>query len=345
MPDALLAWLANPLVLLALALPVAWAVDRWWGEPPVALHPVVWMGHYLGMLGGWIAPRVTKGQPLSHPLSLPNLLRGAGGALAWCVGALGVALLASLLQSWVLGWDGAWVWLAPLVLGLLLKPLLAWRMLRDEVQAVEDALARSLDEGRAQLARLVSRDVTQLDATQVRESAIESLTENLNDSLVAPVFWFFVLGLPGAALYRFANTADAMWGYPGERGGRDWHWAGKWAARADDVLSWIPARLTALLLWLCGPASRRAMTARALRVEARKTPSPNSGWPMAAAALLLDLRLAKPGVYVLNPDGQAAQPAHTRMALDLCRKTALSAILCAVLAMVLIAFWIQGMLL
>lgn len=339
------ALLGNPLVLLALALPVAWAVDRWWGEPPVTLHPVVWMGHYLGTLGGCIAPRVTKGQPLSHRLSLLNLLRWAAGALAWCVGTLSVALLASLLQSWVLGWDGAWLWLAPLALGLLLKPLLAWRMLRNEVQAVEDALARSLDEGRAQLARLVSRDVTQLDATQVRESAIESLTENLNDSLVAPVFWFFVLGLPGAALYRFSNTADAMWGYPGERGGRDWHWAGKWAARADDVLSWIPARLTALLLWLWGPAGRRGLAARSLRTEARKTPSPNSGWPMAAAALLLNLRLAKPGVYVLNPEGQAAQPAHTHLALDLCQKTALSAISSAVVAMVLIAFWIQGMLL
>ncbi|WP_143760170.1 CobD/CbiB family cobalamin biosynthesis protein, partial [Colwellia marinimaniae] len=92
-------------------------------------------------------------------------------------------------------------------------------------------------------------DVQPLDATAVRESAIESLAENLSDSVIAPLFWFVLLGLPGAALYRFANTADAMWGYPGMRGGRYWQWAGKWAARADDVLSWLPARLTALLLW------------------------------------------------------------------------------------------------
>jgi adenosylcobinamide-phosphate synthase len=91
---------------------------------------------------------------------------------------------------------------------------------------------------------------------QVRESAIESLAENLNDSVVAPLFWFALLGLPGAALYRFANTADAMWGYPGMRGGRYWQWAGKWAARADDVLSWLPARITALLLAVVPAACR-----------------------------------------------------------------------------------------
>src|SRR5690606_4699726 len=133
-------------------------------------------------------------------------------------------------------------------LGLLLKPLLAWRLLREEVQGVEAALAESVEAGRARLARLVSRDVAPLSATEVRESAIESLAENLNDSVVAPLFWFVLAGLPGAALYRFANTADAMWGYRGARGGRVWEWAGKWAAHADDALSWLPARLTALLL-------------------------------------------------------------------------------------------------
>ncbi|WP_436639257.1 CobD/CbiB family cobalamin biosynthesis protein, partial [Paracidovorax avenae] len=153
------------------------------------------------------------------------------------------------------------------MLALLLKPLLAWRMLRDEVVAVEDALAQSLEAGRERLSRLVSRDVHALQAVQVRESAIESLAENLNDSVVAPLFWFALLGLPGAALYRFANTADAMWGYPGMRGGRYWQWAGKWAARADDVLSWVPARITAVLLALCARRVRWAAVSR----QARRT--------------------------------------------------------------------------
>jgi adenosylcobinamide-phosphate synthase len=136
------------------------------------------------------------------------------------------------------------------------------------------------------------------------------------------VFWFVLFGLPGAALYRFANTADAMWGYRGVRQGRVWEWAGKWAARADDVLSWLPARLTAVLLLLSCSLSRereragvRALLATAR--ESRRTPSPNSGWPMAAMALCLGVRLAKPGVYALNGAGRAASAADTQRAASL----------------------------
>lgn len=138
------------------------------------------------------------------------------------------------------------------LLGLLLKPLLAWRMLHDEVLAVELALQHSLQAGRDRLSWLVSRDTTVLDAGAVRESAIETLAENLVDSVIAPLLWFALAGLAGAVLYRFANTADAMWGYPGWRGQglhrRHWQWAGKWAARTDDALNWLPARLGAALL-------------------------------------------------------------------------------------------------
>lgn len=145
-------------------------------------------------------------------------------------------------------------WLPGILVGVLLKPLLSWRMLKDEVLAVESALQQSLPAGRERLSWLVSRDTTQLDAATVRESAIETLAENLSDSVIAPLFWFIVAGLPGAAVHRLANTADAMWGYPGWRGHGDqrrhWQWAGKWAARADDVLNWIPARITAAWLAL-----------------------------------------------------------------------------------------------
>ncbi|RZL87173.1 MAG: cobalamin biosynthesis protein, partial [Variovorax sp.] len=236
------------------ALWLALAIDAWLGEPPARWHPVVWMGRYLDGTGRRIAPRAEAARS-------PDFPRFLAGAMAWCVGAamvLGAAWALTAAADRLPGWAGA------LLLGLALKPLLAWRMLRDEVLAVEDALAVSLDAGRTRLARLVSRDVDALSAAEVRESAIESLAENLNDSVVAPIFWFVVLGLPGAAVYRFANTADAMWGYLGLRGGRDWTWAGKWAARADDVLSWVPARLTALLLY--GPAQRPGW--RTLRREA-----------------------------------------------------------------------------
>jgi len=291
---------------------LALLIDHWLGEPDVRWHPVVWMGHYLGWVGKRIAPLMAVAGDASVSATVaPSRYRPfMAGALAWSFGATAVLMVALALQHLALGLP---VWAAIFMLGLLLKPMLAWRMLRTEVLAVEAALAISLEAGRARLARLVSRNVSQLSEVEVRESAIESLAENLNDSVVAPVFWFLLFGLPGAALYRFANTADAMWGYLGERNGRDWTWAGKWAARADDVLSWVPARLTAALLVLTfslhcrgsklGGATLRVVL-KSLRHDAVRTPSPNSGWPMAAMALLLGVRLGKPGTYTLNATGR-----------------------------------------
>ena len=288
-----------------LAWGVALAVDHAWGEPPVRLHPVVWMGHYLGRAGAWVQ-RYAVQQP-----EVRDVRAFGAAALVWLVGAALVVGVAWGLQTLLLALP--W-WAAALGVGLLLKPLLAWAMLRSEVQAVEAALAESLPAGRARLRWLVSRDVAALTEVQVRESAIETLAENLNDSVVAPLFWFLLLGLPGAALYRFANTADAMWGYPGIYKGQNWAWAGKWAARVDDVLSWVPARITAALL-LAVAGERGVRVAPQLPAQARHTPSPNSGWPMAAMALVLDVGLRKPGVYVLNPSGRAAQAADTAAAV------------------------------
>lgn len=283
------------------AMLVAMALDAIGGEPPRRMHPVIGIGHYLQ----WAGRRLP---------SLAPLRAFAGGALAWLVGAVLLIAAAYALQA------VAWRALEPTssiggslaaaaALGVLLKPMLAWRMLRDEVGAVENALADGVAAGRARIGRLASRDATSLDAVQVREAAIESLAENLNDSVVAPLFWFAVAGLPGAALYRFANTADAMWGYR-----QHWEWAGKWAARADDLLSWLPARLTALAL-LSHPARWRE-----LAQQARHTPSPNGGWPMAAMALALGVRLGKPGVYLLNPRGRDADAGDTGDALRRARR-------------------------
>ena len=296
-------------VLLACAPALAIAIDRLLGEPPLRWHPVAWMGRWLAWAGERLAPRVGEARVLSDARVFWF------AALSWCAAAAAFFAVAWLFQRWVLAQPA---WLAALALGLFLKPLLAWAMLHDEVLAVERALGESLDAGRAQLARLVSRDVSALSAHQVRESAIESLAENLNDSVVAPLFWFVLLGLPGAVLFRFANTADAMWGYPGVRGGRDWAWAGKWAARADDVLAWVPARITAALIAL--PAGHTAGPGR-LWVEAARTPSPNGGWPMAAMALALRVQLRKPGIYTLNPEGRTPEPADTLRACAIGSRT------------------------
>lgn len=299
----LLTGLVPEVAVLAGAVLVALALDVLFGEPPTRLHPVVAMGHYLGAVGR----RVSRGVGAVPRPGAEFWL----GALAWCAGAVLVVALA-----WAAWW--AMQSLHPLahavLLGALLKPMLSWRMLRDEVRAVEAALAESLDAGRQRVSWLVSRDVTVLSETQVREAAVSTLAENLNDSVVAPLFWFAIAGLPGAALYRFANTADAMWGYQGERGGRDWTWAGKWAARVDDALSWLPARLTALLIAL--PTVGRGWST--VVANAGRTPSPNGGWPMGALAVGLGIRLGKPGVYELNAQGRAPLEADTAQALRRC---------------------------
>jgi adenosylcobinamide-phosphate synthase len=288
-------------LILVGAMAVALWADRRWGEPRAAWHPVVWMGRWLSL---W-QPRLARLAPRAALL---------GGALAWLGGALVVISVAVLCESslWSLfrPWE-SWPGLVAMTVssGLLLKPLLAWRMLREEAAAVEAALGESLEAGRARLARLVSRDTTQLSATEVREAALETLAENLNDSVIAPLFWYALAGLPGAALYRYANTADAMWGYRDHR-----EWSGKWAARADDVLSWLPARLTGLALL---PAPSRW---GALAREARRTPSPNGGWPMGALALRLDRCLRKPGVYRLHEAGQPPAATDLPVAIDACRQ-------------------------
>jgi adenosylcobinamide-phosphate synthase len=297
-------WLLGPCAAL-----LALVMDRCWGEPPARLHPVVAMGSFLAWSGRWAGA--------DKAVEAGNWRQGYGafarGALAWGLGAALVTALYAGLQALLLGLSP---WLAIALLALLLKPLFAWRMLQTEVQAVEAALQQSRAAGRERLSWLVSRDVTQLSEAQVRESALETLAENLNDSVIAPLFWFALLGLPGAALYRFANTADAMWGYTGWRNERHWQWGGKWAARADDLLSWIPARITAALIAL---AAGGLSPARLWR-ESRRTPSPNGGWPMAALALALDVRLGKPGAYVLHASGPVPEARHTLQALRLTRR-------------------------
>ena len=330
-------------------------IDQWIGEPPPRWHPVVWMGNYLGWAGRWLQARVVIGQSGAGDVAGAADKADAAdwasfwrGAAVWWLGAVLVLLVAGGLQWLLLQLPLGW---AVLLLGVALKPLLAWRMLTDEVAAVEQQLGQSLQAGQQQLARIVSRDVAVLDVVQVRESALESLAENLNDSVIAPLFWFALLGLPGAALCRFADTADSMWGYRGNYRGQRWEWAGKWTARADDVLAWLPARITAVALALAGvvaswrkarPAchlaacsSSAASASQAVDAEtstqsssiyqrlaqlprqARCTPSPNSGWPMAALALVLDVRLCKPQTYTLHAQGQTAQACHIAQAVRL----------------------------
>ncbi len=263
----------------------AFLIDALFGEPPTRLHPVVWMGSYLRA--------VRRRLPATF----------SAGALAWMMGAAltlaaasaVTALIATAASAVATPAAGAAISIA--LTALALKPLFAWRMLHDAVTTV--ATAEDLPAMRQMLAwHLVSRDTSELTETEVCGATIESLTENLSDSLLAPLLYFTIGGLPLAALYRFANTADAMWGYRTPEFER----FGKWAARVDDVLNLIPARLTALLLVITAPLARLDAPSawRIWRRDGCKTPSPNAGQPMSVAAGALRVRLTKRGVYALG---------------------------------------------
>lgn len=279
------------------AVIVAAALDAVLGEPPARVHPVVWAGHYLEAAARFV--------PAEPPAAAA--LSGAG---AWLLGAGATALGWGLLERLAHHIPGVG---RPAIAGAALWPLTSGRLLLHEVAAVERALSVDVIAGRTAVARIVSRDTTSLGPHEVRAAALESLAENLSDSVVAPLFWYLVGGLPAAAVYRFANTADAMWGYRSPR----WEYAGRVAARVDDLLSLIPARLTAALV-LAG-AGRSSW--RGLVRQARRTPSPNAGWPMAALALRLDRRLGKNGAYLLNESATDPLPADTERALAVARHT------------------------
>ncbi len=283
----------------------AWLMDAALGEPPAAVHPVIWIGRYLGF-----ARRFNQRNVLS-------------GFWCWLGGALLVLGAAAGLQ-----WGLARLpYLAALILtAVCLKPLFAWRALRGAALAVLDA--PDLPAARQALGwHLVSRDTSDLSAGEVYGATIESVAENLSDSVVAPLFYFLIGGLPLAALYRYANTADALWGYRTPELER----FGKVAARVDDMLSFIPSRLTALwLVLVCPLAGLSASQAwRLWRRDAALTPSPNAGQPMSAAAGALGVQLSKRGVYRLGADLCEPTEVDVRRALRLAAVGAWSFVLVA----------------
>jgi adenosylcobinamide-phosphate synthase len=269
------AWSASS----ALAAAVIW--DLLLGEFPARLHPVVWVGGVIDRL----LPLVPRGRPAREL---------AGGLLLTafvCVGAwiAAASLLVATASYPVVQW---------LLCVFLLKSAFSIRALGTAAEGVrKPLLAGDLESARSGLRSLCSRDAGRLDARRLAAATVESIAENTSDSVVAPLFWFVVAGAPGAVFYRAANTLDAMIGYRGQL-----EFVGKAAARLDDVLNWIPARLTALLLFAGGLVTGKA-SANAARIAARdsrKTASPNAGWPMSMMAGLLGVSLEKEGEYSLG---------------------------------------------
>jgi adenosylcobinamide-phosphate synthase len=274
-------------VVLLLAL----AIDLVFGDPPNRYHPVAWIGRLLGAGQRWLC----HGSPA-------RLL--VGGALA-TLGVAGLAGAAAALVSRIAAGLG--------IAGLLLEAvaLTCLLSLRDLIGAAR-SVAGDLARGDLPAARravgyhLVSRPTAALDEGQVASATIESLAENLTDSLVAPVCFFLAGGLVATAVYRVINTADSMLGF--RRGQLEYF--GKSAARLDDVLNLVPARIAGLSLVagaaLAGESGGGALAV--LRRDRGRTQSPNSGWPMAAMAGALGVALEKPGVHQLGagaPPGAA----------------------------------------
>ena len=255
-----------------------WLLDILLGDPAWLPHPVVGFGKLIAAGERWL----NRGRPR----------RLTGALMAFFLVASIFVVTVALLQALRLLGDkvGAGVWLRRAAEAILIFFCLAGTTLVREVREVFLAVDESLEKGRIQVARIVGRDTANLSAQEIRTAALETLAENLNDGVIAPLFWLLLLGVPGMMAYKMINTLDSMVGYRNER----YIDFGRFAARMDDVAGWIPARLTALLMLL---AAGKLNMIKHVHEEGQKHLSPNSGHPEAALATILDCRFGGPHNY------------------------------------------------
>ncbi len=256
--------MTNPIALL-----IGWLLDLFLGDPARLPHPIVWFGKLIA----FGEHRLNQGRY--------RMLKG---------GLMAITLIAAVF---CVTWFLRSLCLKPysiLLDAVIIFYCLAGTTLIREVRAVFLALDRSLEEGRQQVARIVGRDTSELSAQEVRTAALETLAENLSDGVIAPLFWLALLGTPGMLAYKMVNTLDSMIGYRTER----YKAFGCWAAHIDDIANYLPARLTAFLMVL---ASGKPGLLRFVWKNGRNHASPNSGYPEAALAGILDCRFGGPHYY------------------------------------------------
>ena len=261
----------------AMTLLIGWVLDLLFGDPQRLPHPIVWFGKMIA----FCEHRLNKG---SH-----RKLKGAFVAVGLIAATFGIGTIINcLLELCSLATGGTQE--LSIINFVIVFYCLAGTTLIREVREVFRAVDRSLEEGRAQVARIVGRDTSELTAQEVRTAALETLAENLSDGVIAPLFWFMLLGTPGMLAYKMVNTLDSMIGYRTERY-RDF---GCWAAHIDDIANFIPARLTALLMII---VAAKPQLAGFVWRNGRNHASPNSGYPEAALAGILNCRFGGTHTY------------------------------------------------
>lgn len=260
------------LLYILLPLFLGWIADRLLGDPAFLPHPIVGFGKV-----------ISKGQEL--------LNRGNYRVFKGAVLAISLIVTSFLFVYFILkATNLISPYLPALLSAIIIFFSLSGKTLIDEVTEVFVAVDRSVEEGRRQVARIVGRDTSALSPQQIRTAALETLSENLSDGVIAPLFWFMLLGAPGMFAYKMVNTLDSMIGYKSEQ----YKQFGCWAARIDDIANYIPARLTAILMII---ATGRVSLFSFVREYGSKHSSPNSGYPEAALAGILGCRFGGPNVY------------------------------------------------
>ena len=310
---------------LAFIAALAFVLDRALGEPK-KFHPLVGLGRWAKFVERLLWQPFCE-VPVSIPTSSPNTSRKflvlMSGFVAWCAVLLPVVVLLSFLigmlpEPLMLVATLIVVYFSIAPRSLAEHALAVYRPLEGTTKSLEALSPDELVSARTACAMIVSRETDTLSRTELATATVETVVENANDAVIAPLFWFFVAGLPGILLFRVANTLDAMWGYRSQR----YRWFGRFAARADDVLAYIPARLTVALFSLID--SRAYAVARR---DGRSWYSPNSGLVMAAGAGALDLQLGGPAYYdghmkgrPLLGTGRLAEPQDIPRALALVKR-------------------------
>lgn len=260
------------LLYTLLPLLIGWTADKLFGDPRWLPHPVVAMGKVIA----WGEKRLNKGNK--------RMMKGALFSI--------ILILSSYLIIFFIikGLNYVNPYLSVAFSSVVVFFCLAGKTLIDEVRNVFVAVDSSVEEGRKQVARIVGRDTSALSPQQIRTAALETLSENLSDGVIAPLFWFILLGVPGMFAYKMVNTLDSMIGYKSDR----YRQFGCWAARIDDVANYIPARLTSLLMIV---VSGKISLLSFVRKFGSQHASPNSGYPEAALAGILNCRFGGSNVY------------------------------------------------